>query len=363
MSIIVNYPTNFLITRADYVNKTAADLYQRFQVESSVLPCIYNGLSVTSGGGFVANISAGTARGQDIQFTQMPTSTFLPINVSLIASTVTCPPSTSGWIVLNININPGPTVAVSPTPGGGTYNVQADNNAGTPVVGPVFVTSLQPAIGAVYPYTQIVLAAVTTDGSGITAIDMTGSNRSYDWSRSLNPIYVQTGGTANAITATSNYGFKSYFPGMRLLVPINTDNTSGTVTINLDGLGPKNLARQTGGAIAIKDLQATQVADVIYDGALFQLQNPMSSISPLQVLGDLGYIYLPGGIIMQYGMKAGGGTVTFPIPFPNGILIPWATINGDNANSDIVSIDGFTTTQMNVNTTGGADAWWYAMGF
>lgn len=174
-STIVNFPTGYTILRTDYDGSTANDLYSRFQIEESVLPCIYYGLEVTVNAGLVVNVSVGNARGLNIQFTQTVGSATLPTKVGLASTqTVTCTDNATGYIVLNVQITPGPTVNAD------TYSVITDNGAGSPL--PVYVSSLTPGVGVAYPYTQIVLAQVITSGGAITSIVTTGSNRSFDFS-------------------------------------------------------------------------------------------------------------------------------------------------------------------------------------
>jgi hypothetical protein len=184
MSKINNQPNGFLVDMDQYIGAFANDMLQRFQVEASVLPCIYTGLSVSAGVGLNVTVTAGTARGQDIVFTEsVPTATeSLPTKVEIASTaTVAVPAASTGWIVLNVNILPdGPEQPEDPTTG--DYTVEADDGDPSPTVTPVFVSSLQPAVGVVYPYTQIVLAAVASDGAAITSVDMTGGNRSFDFS-------------------------------------------------------------------------------------------------------------------------------------------------------------------------------------
>lgn len=208
MSIINNQPNGFLIDMDTYIGQFANDMLQRFQIESSVLPCIYRGLSVSAGVGLNVEVTAGTARGQDIIFTEsVPTATeSLPTKVEITSTaTVAVPAASTGWIVLNVNILPnGPTQPEDPTTG--AYITEADDGAGSPTVTPVFVSSLSPSVGVSYPYTQIVLAAVTSDGAAITSIstDFASGERSFDWSLFLSTVSGRSSPIVKVWQNTSN---------------------------------------------------------------------------------------------------------------------------------------------------------------
>lgn len=186
-STIVNYPTGYTVLRNDYVGSTFNNILQMMNIQQSVLPCIYNGLQVSMNTGLIVTVSTGFAQGQNIEFTQSVNSPFLPTNVGLAVSTnVTCTDNSTGWIVLNVNITPGPTVLAN------QYAVATDDGTGSNPV-PVFVTSLSPSVGTSYPYTQIVLAQVVTLGGVVTSISTSTGNRSFDWSTFLSSASGLTG--------------------------------------------------------------------------------------------------------------------------------------------------------------------------
>lgn len=87
------------------------------------------------------------------------------------------------------------------------------------------------------------------------------------------PLYP-AGGTGNAITITPTHAYTSYFSGMQLNVLIASDNTIENPTINVSGLGAQNIALFNGYSPLPGDLSAGMVAQLIYDGAKFQLMNP-----------------------------------------------------------------------------------------
>lgn len=166
MSIVNNFPTEHVVSAKEYDVDLAADILIRTGYFKGVTPIIKYGCEVTAGSGLTVNVSAGAAQGKWVQFTQMDGDPFLPTDVEIPDSVVTIPASSTGWIVLNANILPGPGTIAN------QYVIQADNNGGPPVVQPMFTTTLETVNPKTsYPYTQIVLAKVVTDGSGVTTIN------------------------------------------------------------------------------------------------------------------------------------------------------------------------------------------------
>lgn len=70
----------------------------------------------------------------------------------------------------------------------------------------------------------------------------------------------------------------TYSAGM--VVNFKPDTGGGHPTLNINGLGAKNIMKYVGGsliAVATGDIVASQLATVMYDGTQFQLMNPSSS--------------------------------------------------------------------------------------
>lgn len=91
------------------------------------------------------------------------------------------------------------------------------------------------------------------------------------------PVFVSSGGvagTANAITLTGTIA--AYAAGQRFSFPASGTNTSGTVTININGLGTKSIKKTIGGtivALAVGDIPGSRIIDIEYDGTQFQIMN------------------------------------------------------------------------------------------
>ncbi len=82
--------------------------------------------------------------------------------------------------------------------------------------------------------------------------------------------YFAAGGTANAITIALDPALIAYSAGLVLRIKIATAN-SAAVTLNVNGLGAKNVLGTNGAALVAGDLLVGDVATVIYDGAAFRL--------------------------------------------------------------------------------------------
>lgn len=85
---------------------------------------------------------------------------------------------------------------------------------------------------------------------------------------------VTAGGTGNAITLTLTKAPSAYAQGMTLAFKATANNT-GAVTVNVNGLGAKNLQKISSGALAALvsgDIVSGGMYWIVYDGTQFQLQ-------------------------------------------------------------------------------------------
>lgn len=272
MSRLINYPTGWTVTRNNYVGDTACDIYLRNLIESSVLPCIYNGFQVTVNAGLVVSVSPGYARGVDLEFTQEPGTPNLPTVVDIATtSNVTCTASSTGWIVLNINVigtlsgvpqTPGPTIPAD------YYDVNPTTTSGGTTINPVFVTSLAP-VGpqGSFPYTQIVLAKVVTGASTITSIDQTYnpnpslSNRSFDFSQILQGIFFTAFDNGEEPTEDNQLTNKLYVnsPQANPLLPKvfgTIVNNSGTYSVEVNSFNIASVTKDSVGNVTVVFIDA-----------------------------------------------------------------------------------------------------------
>lgn len=139
---------------------------------------------------------------------------------------------------------------------------------------------------------------------------------------------VTVGGTANAITLTTSTGVPAYATGLRLTFRAGADN-SGSVTVNLDGLGAVTLGKvdqATGNFVALdtKDLIVNNYYDIIYNssgGGGFRLLGKPGHMGngALTLGGDLS---IAGGLTISAGAVLTG---TYTPTITNGTNIAAST--------------------------------------
>jgi hypothetical protein len=88
--------------------------------------------------------------------------------------------------------------------------------------------------------------------------------------------YLQDTGAANAYVVTPDPAMTSYTDGLLLSFKAANTNT-GASTINVNGLGVKNIRKNVVDALEAGDITSGQVVDLVYDGTNFQLKTVASS--------------------------------------------------------------------------------------
>src|SRR5215471_4579461 len=81
-------------------------------------------------------------------------------------------------------------------------------------------------------------------------------------------------GAVNALVVALTPPLDVYHAGFPLRVLVNVTNT-GPSTINVNGLGIRNILRGDGSALHAGDLAAGMIANLVDTGAAMQLQNPL----------------------------------------------------------------------------------------
>jgi hypothetical protein len=108
-------------------------------------------------------------------------------------------------------------------------------------------------------------------------------NQNYDDIDALLGALITTG-SANAYVLTSGLSLASYVAGQRFLIKTNFANT-GAATINVDGLGAKNLTKNGTTALASGDLSSGVYYFIVYDGTQFQIVGALNNtVQPLDAL-------------------------------------------------------------------------------
>ena len=113
------------------------------------------------------------------------------------------------------------------------------------------------------------LKLTTPDDVEIWTVDNVSSAETFGASQLLTSV-----SGANAITATvTSPNFTAYAAGQMFSFVAAGSNTTSSVTLNLNGLGPKALTKQGTNPLSAGDIQAGQIVLVEYDGTRFQFVN------------------------------------------------------------------------------------------
>jgi hypothetical protein len=131
--------------------------------------------------------------------------------------------------------------------------------------------SVPPAESIEYPQREIV-AATQLAGFQPSDDDLEQLTRGIRQGTSYATATVIGGGDPNALYLNLIPKLDAYRPGLCLRVKIPVENT-GPVGINIDNLGLKSIVRASGAVMGAADLRANMVADIVYDGNVFQLVN------------------------------------------------------------------------------------------
>jgi hypothetical protein len=92
------------------------------------------------------------------------------------------------------------------------------------------------------------------------------------------PSYIATvGGTANAITLSNAIPMTAYVAGQSFTFVATAANT-GAVTVNIDGLGARNLRKRNNAALISDDILIGQPCTIFYDGTQFYLTSANRSM-------------------------------------------------------------------------------------
>lgn len=87
-------------------------------------------------------------------------------------------------------------------------------------------------------------------------------------------VYPSVGGTGDAITLTNTFPVLAYAAPLKQVFKAGANNTTA-VTVNVDGLGTKNVKKMNNGALAAlvaNDIVSGGVYEIWYDGTQFQIK-------------------------------------------------------------------------------------------
>lgn len=118
-------------------------------------------------------------------------------------------------------------------------------------------------------------------------------------------------GAANAYIATPAIPITAYSAGLRIRLQATNSNT-GVSTLNVSGLGVKQIVRADGSALQTGDIVAGQILDLTYDGGAFRLALAFADISPAGVMNKIaagGAMTVNGLITTTGGIRVNGQTL------------------------------------------------------
>ena len=173
------------------------------------------------------------------------------------------------------------------------------------------------------------------------------------------PYYISASGTANAIGGGATPAITSYVEDQRFYVKLSASNT-GATTINIDGLGVKDVTKNGTTALENGDLIAGQIIEIVYDGTRFQL------IGTYRIAASTGEIasgintvkyVTPSGLALSnqrnsHNYSATSGTDTYTATFTptitsltNGMLLEVLFGNANTSTTPTIDVDtlGATT--------------------
>jgi hypothetical protein len=98
--------------------------------------------------------------------------------------------------------------------------------------------------------------------------------------------YSTDTGTADAYVATPAIPITAYSEGLRIRLKAANANT-GVSTVDVSGLGVKQIVRADGSALQLGDILGGQILDLTYDGSQFRLGLAFAELSPAGVMAKI----------------------------------------------------------------------------
>ena len=204
--------------------------------------------------------------------------------------------------------------------------------------------------------------------------DATGLQNYLTLKQKLNGVgeYVATvTGTANAIILTTGFSLTSYVAGMRFTF-IPTSTNSSTATVNVDGIGVKNITGPAAATLAAGQLLLNKATTIVYDGTQFQVDTIAPVALSVGMIAAFPGATVPTGWLECYGQAisrttysdlfsiisttygVGDGSSTFNLPDLRGRSIFGEDDMGGTAASRITN-SGSSIVGATLGATGGAE--------
>jgi hypothetical protein len=114
-----------------------------------------------------------------------------------------------------------------------------------------------------------------------------------------NPVYVVDSGSANAYVVTLSPAPSAYVDGMIINIKISNTSTSTAATINVNGLGTKNIYASYGTGLRVGDLAANSIYTLVYYSSSFYVLG--GNIGPICGQYSLRYNSTENSLDFMYG--------------------------------------------------------------
>lgn len=99
--------------------------------------------------------------------------------------------------------------------------------------------------------------------------------------------YAADAGSTDAYAITITPAITAYAAGQEFTFKANTANT-GAATLNVSGLGAKDIKKNYNTALATGDIVANQIVKVVYDGTNMQIASPLATATVASVVYNAG---------------------------------------------------------------------------
>jgi hypothetical protein len=158
-------------------------------------------------------------------------------------------------------------------------------------------------------------------------------------------LYYVDSGAADAMVITPSPAITAYAAGQRFCVKPAAANT-GATTINVNGLGAKDVKTAAVGTLAANAILSTTVYDLTYDGTQFILTSPSAlDLSVLSVTGGDGITATDTAGVFDIDLTDAAATTSNPIDISTGVVsldisaLTAFTAASDIAGADLIHVD------------------------
>lgn len=192
-------------------------------------------------------------------------------------------------------------------------------------------------------------------------------------------LIAEAAGTVNAMTAAFSPSLTAYQKGVPLFIRAFGANSSGTPTLNVDGLGAKTICKGANTELAAGDIPGAGYWMILqYDQAIDKmvLANPAGGAKAPKNFSANDWTVNSEGLITQWGVLTNVAlnqtfySVVFPLPFPNAVRNVQASIAMSNYVTGAISTvsrnitnSGFQVCGDNSSDTSSGDIYWQAIGW